>query len=162
RMAFRNDVGGLYAEGTSGRKVRPRRKIGKMSLRRAIAGTVALFAAASVELSANPASIALRAKATNQIYNLDRDEALATFREATEADAEDAAACGGLATSLWLSITFRRGNMTVDDYVGRVTKPSGPAAPAPPETVAAFRTALEKATALARARLARNPRDADA
>src|SRR5262245_9844062 len=131
-------------------------------VRRAIAATVALFATATAELSANPASVALRAKATNQIYNLDRDDALATFREATEADPEDAAAFRGLATSLWLSITFRRGNMTVDDYLGRVSKPGGPQALAPPETVAAFRAALDKAIALARARLAINPRDADA
>ena len=27
----------------------------------------------------------------------------------------------GLASSLWLSITFRRGNMTVDDYLGSVS-----------------------------------------
>ena len=32
------------------------------------------------------------------------------------------AAYRGLASALWLSITFRRGNMTVDDYLGRVNR----------------------------------------
>jgi len=110
---------------------------------------------------ANPASVALRAKGSSQIYNLDRDEAISTFREAIAADPEDAGAYRGLATAEWLSITFRRGNMTVDEYLGRVTKPSDQATPAAPGAVAAFRDALEKAIAIARTRLDRNRRDAD-
>src|SRR5581483_10635255 len=94
--------------------------------------------------AANPASAALRAKAADQIYNLDRDDALHTYREAVKADPRDPAAHRGLATALWLSITFRRGNMTVDDYLGRVMKPSGPPVPPPPETAAAFTSAIDK------------------
>jgi tetratricopeptide (TPR) repeat protein len=121
-----------------------------------------LVAAGGATAEANLASAALRAKATDQIYNLDRDEAIATFREAVAADPEDAGAYRGLATALWLSITFRRGTMTVDDYLGRVSKPSTTAPPTPPEVAAAFREALDKAIALARARIERNPRDTDA
>lgn len=110
----------------------------------------------------NPASVALRAKAAAQIYNLDRDDAIVIFRQAIAADPQDAAAYRGLATALWLSITFRRGNMTVDDYLGRVSKPSVPQAPPPPEMVAAFREALEKAVAIGRARVEANAKDADA
>ena len=110
----------------------------------------------------NPASVALRAKAAVQIYNLDRDDAIVTFRQAIAADPQDAAAYRGLATALWLSITFRRGNMTVDDYLGRVSKPSVPQAPPPPEMVAAFRETLEKAVAIGRARVQANGKDADA
>ncbi len=112
--------------------------------------------------AANPASAALRAKAADQIYNLDRDDALHTYREAVKADPRDPAAYRGLATALWLSITFRRGNMTVDDYLGRVTKPSGRPVPPPPETAAAFTSAIDKAIALSRERIRANPRDADA
>src|SRR5262249_7754000 len=61
-----------------------------------------------------------------------------------------------------LSITFTRGNMTVDDYLGRVTRPTGTNTPAPPETVTAFRDAIDKAIALARQRIAKNANDADA
>jgi tetratricopeptide (TPR) repeat protein len=110
----------------------------------------------------NPASVALRAKAAVQIYNLDRDDAIVIFRQAIAADPQDAAAYRGLATALWLSITFRRGNMTVDDYLGRVSKPSVPQAPPPPEMVAAFRETLEKAVAIGRARVEANAKDADA
>jgi tetratricopeptide (TPR) repeat protein len=110
----------------------------------------------------NPASVALRAKAAAQIYNLDRDDAIVIFRQAIAADPQDAAAYRGLATALWLSITFRRGNMTVDDYLGRVSKPSVPQAPPPPEMVAAFRETLEKAVAIGRARVEANAKDADA
>src|SRR5262245_12483388 len=119
----------------------------------------ALFPAAA---AGNPASAALREKAAAQIYSLDREEAAATFRQAIAADPQDAAAYRGLATALWLSITFRRGNMTVDDYLGRVSKPSVPQAPAPPETVAAFNQAVDQAIKLARTRVAANPKDADA
>ncbi len=112
---------------------------------------------------ANPASAALRAKAAKAGYNLDHDVALATFREAVAADPQDAGAYRGLATSLWLSITYRRGNMTVDDYLGRPNKPTASPLPPPPvETVAAFRDAIDKATAIARKGIATNPRDPDA
>jgi tetratricopeptide (TPR) repeat protein len=123
----------------------------------------ALILAAAAPSRGNPESEALRAKAANQIYNLDHDLALATFRQAVAADPQDSGAYRGLATSSWLSITFRRGNMTVDDYLGRPNRPSNAPLPAPPpETVAAFRDAIDRAIAIARKRLALNPRDADA
>ena len=128
----------------------------------AIAGGL-IVAATAAPARANRESEALRAKASDQIYNLDRDLALATFRQAVAADPGDAAAYRGVATALWLSITFRRGNMTVDDYLGRVTTPNNAQAPLPPpETAAAFNASIERAIALARQRLASNPRDPDA
>jgi len=137
------------------------RRFPRRLVRSAIA--VALFSVtATTRVLANKESEALRARGSAEIYNLDRDQATATFREAIAADPQDAAAYRGLATSLWLSITFRRGNMTVDDYIGRVTKPNAAMAPPSPETAAAFREALDKAIALARARLDANPRDPEA
>src|SRR5215468_10876398 len=116
----------------------------------------AFFAFAPAAGRANPASDALRARAANHLYNLEHAEALTDFRQAVAADPQDAAAYRGVATMLWLSITFTRGNMTVDDYLGRVTKPNGTNKPAPAETVTAFRDAIEKAMALARQRIAKN------
>ena len=111
---------------------------------------------------ANRASDALRARAAIEIYNMDREQALATYRQAIAADPQDAAAYRGVATALWLSITFRRGNLTVDDYIGRVKRGSTPPEPPPPEMAASFRDAVERALVLARKRVADNPRDADA
>src|SRR4051812_3032824 len=127
------------------------------------AGFAAILAAAAVPAHGNPESEALRARAANQTYNLEHDAAMATFRQAVAADPQDAGAYRGLASSLWLSITFRRGNMTVDDYLGRPNKPNTNPLPNPPaETVAAFREAIEKAIALARQRVAADAKDADA
>jgi tetratricopeptide (TPR) repeat protein len=127
-----------------------------------VAICVGLMALAAEPARANRESEALRLKASDQLYNLDRDQALTTFRQAVAADSQDAAAYRGLATALWLGITFRRGNMTVDDYLGRVTKPNPNLALPPPEIAAAHRDAIDRAIAIARAGLAKNPRDADA
>ncbi|HZR23628.1 MAG TPA: hypothetical protein VFA59_08590 [Vicinamibacterales bacterium] len=111
---------------------------------------------------ANPESQALRAKASAEIFNLDRDRAVDTFRQAIRADPQDPAAYRGLATALWLSITYRRGNMTVDDYLGRPTKPTGPPAVVAPGVAREFTDAVDRALAIARQRVDQNPKDADA
>ena len=127
------------------------------------AGCAALVLWLAVPASANKASEALRAKGTQAIFSLDHDQALAAFRQAVAADPQDAAAYRGLVTSLWLSITFRRGNMTVDDYLGRPNRPStAQLPPPPPDTVAGFHDAIERATAIARQRIQANQQDADA
>ena len=114
-------------------------------------------------VSANPASEALRARGTNHIYNLEHDLALEAFRQAVAADPDDPAAYRGVASALWLGITFRRGNMLVDDYLGRASKTSTAKLPPPsPESTAGFRESIEQATAIARRRIEANPRDADA
>lgn len=120
---------------------------------------VALAVAAPV--AANPASDRLRAEAAERFYNLDRDQALDLYRQAAAADPNDAAAFRGIATTLWIAITSRRGNMTVDDYIGAVKKPPE-TEPPPPEILAEFEAALGRALALARARVAASPNDVDA
>jgi tetratricopeptide (TPR) repeat protein len=123
---------------------------------------LALVVLAAGPAAGNPASVALRARGASEIYNLDRDRAVESFRQAIAADPQDAAAYRGLASALWLSITFRRGNMTVDDYIGGVSRTKSTAAPPPPDIVIAFNDALEHALSIARARVAANPRDAGA
>src|SRR4051812_39226555 len=131
-------------------------------------GVAAAACALFVLLAARPArgnaaSEALRAKASAHTYNLEHDAALATFREAVAADPQDPGAYRGLASSLWLSITFRRGNMTVDDYLGRPTKPNANPLPTPPaDAVTRFRDAIQKGIALARQRIVKKPKEAHA
>jgi tetratricopeptide (TPR) repeat protein len=108
---------------------------------------------------ASSESAALCDRASLQMYNLDREQALATFRQAAAADPEDPAAHRGVATALWLSITFRRGNMTVDDYLGRVTRTNAPPEPPPADTAAAFNDAIERSLAIARRLIQRAPDD---
>src|SRR5437867_11711074 len=122
--------------------------------------TVLLWAAPA-SAPANQRSDALRVEASHHIYNLDWNEGIALFRQAIAADPQDAAAYRGLATGLWLSITVRRGNMTVDDYLGRVTKPNTAQPPPPPELASAFKTAIERASELARKRLEKNQNAAE-
>jgi tetratricopeptide (TPR) repeat protein len=111
---------------------------------------------------ANRESAALCAQGAKEIHSLDRDRARESYQQAVAADPQDSAAYRGLASTLWLSITFRRGNMTVDDYLGGVARSKTPFPPPPPETATAFNDALDRALALARTHLAANPRDADA
>ena len=111
---------------------------------------------------ANGESAALRARAASQLYNLDRDLAIATFRQAVAADPQDPAAHRGLAIALWMNISFYRGNMTVDDYLGGTSRPTAGARPAPPDAAAAFHEALNQALALARKAVAANPMNAEA
>src|SRR5262249_35035122 len=110
--------------------------------RRALAGAIACWVLAAASAVANPESTALRRQGADHVYHPDRDLALATFRQAVAADPEDPAAYRGLASAFWMSITFRRGNMTVDDYLGKVTRPTTQPPPPAPEAVASFNEAL--------------------
>jgi tetratricopeptide (TPR) repeat protein len=126
------------------------------SLGAAVALAVITLSAPAI---ANQQSATLRARAASAIYSLDYDLAVAAYRQAIAADPDDAAAYRGLASAEWLRIAYRRGNMTVDDYLGRVSRNNVPPPPPPAEMAAAFRDALDRALALARKRVEANPRD---
>jgi Flp pilus assembly protein TadD len=172
-MLTRKRTAQLYAEGTSARKLR---KAGSRGVRSSLVSglngwrglrtstVLALLAVLVLPATATASgqSIVLRSRGTQELYNLDRERAVETFRQAVAADPQDASAYRGLASALWLSITFRRGNMTVDDYLGGVSRSRPAPTPPPPEIAAAFNDALEHALALSRARVAANPRDAEA
>jgi tetratricopeptide (TPR) repeat protein len=128
---------------------------------RAAALATGLVLAAS-PASANRASAELNARAANELYSLDRDRAVATYREAIAADPEDPAAHRGLASALWLSIAFDRGNMTVDDYVGRLSRSKLKLPPPKAEVAAEFSRSIERALEISRRRVAANPDDIDA
>ena len=72
-----------------------------------------------VEKISGPELRALKARASVELYNLNRSEAEATFREAIKADPKDAGAYRGLAGALWVGVALDRGTMTIDSYLGR-------------------------------------------
>ena len=107
-------------------------------------------------------SEALKTRAALELYSLDHQRAIATFQQAVAADPQDAGAYRGLAGAWWAGLIFDRGVLTVDSFLGKVTRDTGKPPPPAPEAAAAFHRAIDQAVALARARLAASSRDADA
>jgi tetratricopeptide (TPR) repeat protein len=130
-------------------------------LRPAAAALIAL-AAAPATSAANPESEALRARAASELYNLDRDRAIATYREAVAADPTDASAQRGLAGALWLDESFRRGTMTIDSYLGGVSRSNVKLPPPPAKLLSEFEAITGRAIDMARRKVSTNPRDPDA
>jgi tetratricopeptide (TPR) repeat protein len=116
----------------------------------------------SVPAHANAESTALRARAAVELYSLDYERAIATYREAVVADPQDSAAHRGLAIGLWMSISFYRGNLTIDDYLRGVARQAITGRVTPPESAAEFDAALNRALALATQQVAADPRNAEA
>lgn len=102
------------------------------------------------------------AAAFRAAYNLDNDEALKTAREAVAMAPNESSAHRALAAILWVDIIFGRGAVTVDHYMGGVTK-STIEMPKPPAALAAeFKSELARAIDLATARLKAAPEDLQA
>ncbi|MBS1817139.1 MAG: tetratricopeptide repeat protein [Acidobacteria bacterium] len=125
-----------------------------------LAGVLVL--AAAVTARGNPASDQLRARATDALYNLDTDRSLATWREATVADPQDAGAWRGLAGALIAQLAMLRGTMTVDSYLGRVTTKDVALPPAPPALASEFQNAVGRAILLGRQHVSARPSDPQA
>ena len=101
-------------------------------------------------------------KAYELAYNLDHDEAMALLKKAAQENPGSADANRHVAVVTWLNILFRRGSVTVDSYLGGVTR-SGFKLPKPPADLeTGFKTYTAKAIALAEARVRANRRDVDA
>ena len=125
------------------------------------AALMASVATAAVA-AANPQSETLRVRASSELYNLDRERALATYREAVKVDPADASAQRGLAGALWIDESFRRGTMIVDSYLGGVTRSNVKLPPPPAALLSEFEEVTGQAIELARKKIAANSRDPDA
>src|ERR1700681_3926803 len=88
------------------------------------AAAVLFMLLAAAHSSANPASDAIRFRASVDFYNDDIERAALVYRQAIAADPEDAAAYRGLASTLWTSINSSRGMLTVDAYLGGASRPN--------------------------------------
>lgn len=95
-------------------------------------------------------------------YNLDHNEAMELLKATAEAHPDSADAHRHVAVVMWLNILFQRGSVTVDSYLGGVTRSNFKLPPPPPDLAAGFHAYLDRSIALAEARLDANPRDVDA
>lgn len=138
------------------------RKLSSLAVKTVLAALAAWLVVQPGVAAANPQSARLIATGSDQLYSLDLEAAVVTFRQAIAADPNDAAAYRGLASGLWGQVAFARGTMTVDSFLGRVTGAKVKTTPPPAELAAAFHDAVEKAAALARARLDKQPNNVDA
>ena len=123
-----------------------------------------LFATAIAVLGAPPGANAqetLHARGLALGYNLDYPAALQTFNEAIADDPTDIAAYRLSAATSWIALLFEQGAVTVDDYLGQA-RSTIERTPPNPATAADLRRNLQRAIALAEARLKTHPTDPDA
>lgn len=123
---------------------------------------LALVAACPAHPFANDESRALRREGYDYAYNLDHEKAMDSFRRAVEADPEDAAAYRAVANISWLNLLFRRGSVSVDDYLGSMTRPNLELAKPPAELDALFRSNIARSLELAERNLRLRPSDPEA
>lgn len=123
---------------------------------------ILMITAAPTATDANPASAALRGRAIEAAYNLDFPEASGLARQALAADPDDAAAHRALAVVTWLKIIFDRGAVTVDEYLGSVTRASVSLKPPPPAAARQFHESAARALQIADRLLKARPADPDA
>lgn len=95
-------------------------------------------------------------------YSLDHDQAIALARQAVAQGPDDPDAHRAVASIVWLNILFRRGAVTIDHYLGGVTKSLGSLPKPPPELVDEFHRELETSIRLSEAKLEKSPRDIEA
>src|SRR5687767_560313 len=112
--------------------------------------------------AANEQSAQLRARAYQLAYNLDYDEATREMEAAVRADPVDSAAERGLAVIPWLLISFARGAVTVDDYLGSISRQNVAMKQPPADLAARFNRHATRSLELAEAAVMRQPRDPEA
>jgi tetratricopeptide (TPR) repeat protein len=102
------------------------------------------------DLASPPAarSLALRARGQALGYNLDRDAAIASFREAIAVDPTHPAPYRLTAATVWINMLFQQGSVTADDYLGQA-RSNLQRRPAPAALDAIFHEHLNRALALA-------------
>ena len=122
----------------------------------------AALCAAPALAAASPESRAFVDRAFAAAYNLDHADAIANLDKALAADPNDADAHRAAAVIAWLRIGFVRGSITVDDYLGSVSKPNINMLPPPQDEANRFHHHIGRALQLAEADVQRRPRDPEA
>jgi tetratricopeptide (TPR) repeat protein len=139
-----------------------------MNLSLLVAGLLGIMAGGPGAVQDRPATAAgpaaaaaLRAQALELGYNLDHAEALATFKRSIAADPDAAAGYRLAAATIWITLLFEQGVITVEDYLGQARADVRRPAP-PPALAAQFHEYLQQARTLAERRLRDHPDEADA
>ena len=115
------------------------------------------------EVSAQPADLDARISAAfRSVYDLDQDAAMAAARSIVAAAPNESRAHRTLAAMLWIDVIFRRGAVTIDHYLGGVTKSEANTPKPPPALDAEFKQEIARAIELANARLSVNAKDLQA
>jgi tetratricopeptide (TPR) repeat protein len=104
----------------------------------------------------------LRDRAAEFAYNLDHDESMRLLREAVALDPNDSATHRAIASSVWLDILFERGAVTVDHYLGGVSRSMIKVKKPAPELDAQFRAEIASAIELAQKEVDARPNDPQA
>lgn len=92
-------------------------------------------------------------------YNLDQGEAMTSARAAVAADPSASRAHRALASIVWLQTLFVRGAVTVDHYMGGITRQTLNLPKPPPDLEHQFRESAARAVATAEDARRRNPKD---
>jgi tetratricopeptide (TPR) repeat protein len=95
-------------------------------------------------------------------YNLDHDQAEARLDRALALAPDDGGVHRAIASITWLNVLFHRGAITVDHYLGTVTKPRVSTVAPPAALAGRFHTHVERAIQLSTAWTQRAPRSAQA
>jgi tetratricopeptide (TPR) repeat protein len=101
-------------------------------------------------------------RAFQAAYNLDHGEAISWLDKALAADPNDPDAHRAAAVIAWLRIGFLRGSITVDDYLGSVSKPNINMLPPPRDEAQRFQRHIARALQLSEDELKKRPRDPEA
>ena len=136
-----------------------------MSAARPFIAAVLVMACAAVTAldgAGQGSSRELRERASDLVYNLDHDGAIAVLRQAVAQDPNDSVNHRALASALWLDILFKRGAVTVDHYLGSFTRSSVELRNPPADLDAEFKREVAKAIELAEKKVAASPKDAQA
>jgi len=123
------------------------------------AGSPASLARSS-SADSEPAA-ALRARAFESAYNLDHPQAIRLFQEALARDPDDPRTHRGLATIVWLHIIFERGSVSVDQYLGGLSRRDVTLDDPPADAAALFASHVTRAIELSERRVEANDRDVD-
>src|SRR6187397_2776312 len=103
-----------------------------------------------------------RLRAFDAAYNLDYPDAVSLFNQALAADPNNSATHRALAATTWLHIIFRRGSVTVDQYLGSMQRGDVTLDKPPAEDATSFSTHSARALQLAEANLAAHPNNVQA